>query len=86
MRALFLFLHVSLLVVLSSGKTKSSAGGQKLAFGQLSTVDLESASFDGDILFDIEWPGIEAKEQELQVLYIPLLCMQDDIHVCMLVD
>ena len=30
-------------------------------------MDLESAGFDGDILFDIEWPGIEAKDQALQV-------------------
>ena len=72
-RALFLVLHLSLLVILSHGKTKSTSGsggsGQKLSFGQLSTMDLESVGFDGDILFDIEWPGLEAKEQAIQVAH-----------------
>lgn len=69
LKSLLLTLHLSLLVILSNGKSKSGSnpGGQKLSFGQLSTIDLESAGFDGDILFDIEWPGIEAKEQALQV-------------------
>ena len=66
-RSLFLILHLSLVVILADGKSKSSTGGQKLTFGQLSTMDLESMGFDGDILFDMEWPGAEAKEQAIQV-------------------
>ena len=68
-RSLFVVLHLSLFVFLSDGKSKSTTGGQKLSFRQLSTMDLESVGFDGDILFDIEWPGIEAKEQAIQVQY-----------------
>lgn len=60
-------LQLSVLVVLSNGKAKSSTGGQKLSIGQLATMDLESVGFDGDILFDIEWPGVEAKEQAIEV-------------------
>ena len=62
-----LFLHLSLVVILADGKSKSTTGGQKLTFGQLSTMDLESVGFDGDILFDMEWPGAEAKEQAIEV-------------------
>jgi hypothetical protein len=63
-RTLFFVLHLSLVVILADGKSKSS---QKLSFGQLSTMDLESVGLDGDILFDIEWPGAQAKEQAIQV-------------------
>ena len=67
MKSLLLFFHLSLLAIFSNGETKTTTGAQKLSLGQLSTLDLESARFDGDLLFDIEWPGIEAKEQALQV-------------------
>ena len=75
-RSLFLVLHLSLVVILADGKSKSSTGGQKLTFAQLSTMDLESVGFDGDILFDMEWPGAEAKEQAIQVQHLCyLMCV-----------
>lgn len=60
-----LFLTLSALVIFSNGKTKSSTS--KLSLGSLSSLDLDSARFDGDILFDLAWPGSEAKEAALQV-------------------
>ena len=66
MRALRQLLLVSLLVSFSNGKTKSATS--KLSLGSLSSVDLDGAGFDGDILFDLSWPGSEAKQQALQVL------------------
>ena len=58
-------LTLSLFVLLANGKAKTT---KKLALGSLSPLDLESARFDGDILFDLSWPGSEAKEQDLKVL------------------
>lgn len=65
LRLLLLFVTLSLLVLFSHGKTKSTA--PKLSFGSLSRLDLEAAHIDGDVLFDLSWPGSEAKEQGLQV-------------------
>ena len=63
---LFLFfLTLAVLIIFSSGKTKSTTS--KLSLGSLSSLDLDSARFDGDILFDLAWPGSEAKKQALQV-------------------
>ena len=62
---LLFVLTLSALVTFSNGKTKSTTS--KLSLGSLSSLDLDSARFDGDILFDLAWPGSEAKEQALQV-------------------
>lgn len=68
---LLFFLTLSALVIFSYGRTKSTAS--KLSLGSLSSLDLDSARFDGDILFDLAWPGSEAKEQALQV-QLSMLC------------
>ena len=68
MKELILFcLALSLLVFLANGKAAKSTT-TKISLGSLSPLDLESARFDGDILFDLSWPGSEAREQDLQVL------------------
>ena len=65
-KLLAIFLTLSLLATISTGKTKTTTTS-KMSLGSLSSLDLDSARFDGDILFDLAWPGKEAKEQAMQV-------------------
>lgn len=62
---ILLYLCLSLCPLLTYGKAKTVQ--PKLSFGSLTPVDLEGARLDGDILFDISWPGSEAKEDALKV-------------------